>query len=71
METEVLSSLALHLTIILCAVALVVWGKVLRDRKSSAGNSASSNDTSTGTTLIVCGGLLAITQVAKLIELFA
>jgi hypothetical protein len=70
-ETDILSSLALHLTIILCAVALVVWGKVLRDRKSSAGNSASSNDTSTGTTLIVCGGLMAITQVFKLLELFA
>ncbi|WP_163134422.1 hypothetical protein [Agarivorans sp. Alg241-V36] len=71
METDILSSLALHLTIILCAVALVVWGKVLRDCKSSAGNSASSNDTSTGTTLIVCGGLMAITQVFKLLELFA
>ncbi|MEE1673239.1 hypothetical protein SNR37_002653 [Agarivorans aestuarii] len=71
MEIDILSSLALHLTIILCAVALVVWGKVLRDRKSSAGISASSNDTSTGTTLIVCGGLMAITQVFKLFELFA
>jgi hypothetical protein len=57
--------------IIIISVFLIMHGKSLRDRKSSSGLSASSNETSTGTALIICGLLLLLTQLVKVFETVA
>ena len=63
-------SLIINAVVIIISIALIIRGKSLRDNKSSSGLSASSNETSTGTALIVCGLLLFLTQIVKIVEMF-
>ncbi len=65
-----MSSLIINFVVIIISIALIIRGKSLRDNKSSSGISASSNDTSTGTTFIVCGLLLFLTYIVKIVEMF-
>ena len=70
MVSEVMSSLIINGVVIIISIALITRGKSLRDNKSSSGISASSNETSTGTALIVCGLLLFLTHIVKIAEMF-
>ena len=69
MTAETTTSFIINALAIIIAIALIMRGKILRDKKSSKGISASSNETSTGTAFIICGLVLLITQVIKLSEL--
>ena len=70
MSPEFMSSLIINGVIIIISIGLIIKGKLLRDNKSSSGISASSNETSTGTALIVCGLLLFLTHIVKIAEMF-
>ena len=70
MVPELMYSLIINAVVIIISIALIIRGKSLRDNKSSSGLSASSNETSTGTALIVCGLLLFLTQIVKIVEMF-
>ena len=64
-SSEFITSLIVSGVVIIISIFLIIRGKYLRDIKSSSGLSASSNETSTGTALIIFGLLLLITQVIK------
>lgn len=67
---ELIASLIFNGVLIIVSIALIIRGKSDRDNKSSIGISASSNETSTGTTLIVCGLLLFLTSIVKIVKMF-
>ncbi|MCW8833874.1 MAG: hypothetical protein OQK09_06010 [Colwellia sp.] len=69
MEAELMSSLIIDGVVIIVSIALIIKGKALRDNKSSRGISASSNETSTGTALMVCGGLLLLAHIIKIAKM--
>lgn len=71
MIPELITSLLISAIVFFVSIALIIKGKKLRDSKSSGGISASSNETSTGTSFIVCGLLLFITQIINVAKLFA
>lgn len=71
MSAELLSTLIINALVIIISIALVMKGKQLRDNKSSSGISASSNGTSTGTALIVCGALIFIAQAISVFKYFS
>lgn len=52
------------------AVGMMIKGKQLRDNKSSSGNSASSNPTSAGTGLLICGAIIFVAHAVGIIESF-
>jgi hypothetical protein len=64
-SSEFITSLIVSGVVIIISIFLIIRGKYLRDIKSSSGLSASSNETSTGTALIIFGLLLLITQIIK------
>jgi len=66
-----MSSLIINGVIIIISIGLIIKGKLLRDNKSSSGISASSNETSTGTALIICGALIFVAHVVNIIESFS
>jgi len=65
-----MSALIINGVMIIISIALIIKGKLLRDNKSSSGISASSNETSAGTAFIICGVLIFIAHVVKMIESF-
>jgi hypothetical protein len=65
-----MSSLIINGLVIIISIGLIIKGKLLRENKSSSGISASSNETSTGTALIICGVLILIAQVVNIVESF-
>lgn len=67
---ELISFLIINIVLLIVAIAFIIRGKLLRDRKSSSGISASSNETSTGTALIVCGLLLLLTGIVQIAKMF-
>lgn len=67
---ELISFLIINIVLLIVAIAFIIRGKLLRDRKSSSGISASSNETSTGTALIVCGLLLLLTGMVQIAKMF-
>lgn len=69
-KSELMSFLVINGVVVVISMSLIIKGKSLRDNKSSSGISASSNETSTGTALIVCGLLLLIAQILKIAERF-
>lgn len=71
MPPELLSSLIINGVLIIISLALIIKGKLLRDNKSSRGISASSNETSAGTALIICGVFIFIGHIVKVFESFA
>tara|TARA_B110000090_G_C13190465_1_gene372866 strand:- start:200 stop:415 length:216 start_codon:yes stop_codon:yes gene_type:complete len=70
MSAELISSLLIDTVLIIVSITFIIGGKSLRDRKSSNGISASSNETSTGTALIVCGLLLLLTGIIKIAKMY-
>lgn len=70
MPSEENYSLIIDLIVIAISIVLVILGKSFREKKSSKGISASSNETSTGTTLIIIGTLLLLTQAIKIATYF-
>ena len=70
MSPELISSLSIEAVLIIVSIALIIRGKSLRATKSSHGISASSNETSTGTALIVCGLLLLLTSIVKIAKMY-
>lgn len=69
MPSDALSTVIVYSCILIIATGMVWRGKFMRDNKSSSGLSASSNATSAGTTFIVCGVLLFVSSIAKIISL--
>ncbi len=67
---EFMSSIMINGVVIIISIALIIKGKLLRDNKSSSGISASSNETSTGTALIICGVLTFIAHVVNIVKSF-
>lgn len=70
MTPEAIASLIINLVVILIGILLVLRGRVLRKKGTPIGHSASSNDTSISTAFIVCGVLLAVTHLYKLLHVF-
>jgi len=68
---EFMASLTVIGVTMIISLGIIIKGKSLRQNKNSIGPSASSNNTSISTSLMVCGLLLFLTQVFKLIELIA
>lgn len=68
MTPEFISSLIINGVVILVSIYLIIKGKQMRDNKSSRGISASSNDTSAGTALLICGVLILIAQIANIVK---
>ena len=71
MPPEFISSLIINGVLIIVSIVMIIKGKRLRENKSSSGISASSNETSTGTALIICGVLILITHLVKVFESFS
>ena len=67
MSPDSITPLLVYGVLIILSICLIIKGKTLRDKKSSSGISASSNETSTGTALMICGGLVLVAQVANIV----
>lgn len=67
---EFMPFLIIHSVVIILSIFLIIKGKFMRDNKSSSGISASSNDTSTGTALIIIGVLIFLANVANIVKSF-
>ncbi|GLX84493.1 hypothetical protein tloyanaT_07450 [Thalassotalea loyana] len=70
MSPELTSSLLINGVLMIIAVGMMIKGKQLRDNKSSSGNSASSNPTSAGTGLLICGAIIFVAHAIGIIESF-
>lgn len=68
MSPESISSVLINGVVIIISIFMIIKGKLLRENKSSSGISASSNETSTGTALIICGVLILLAHVINIVE---
>lgn len=69
MVNESLLSVVLNVFMLVAGVILIIKGKAVRKAAKPIGNTASSNQTSISTTLMLVGAMLVLSQFYSLLEI--
>lgn len=69
MVNESLLSVVLNVFMLVAGVILIIKGKDVRKAAKPIGNTASSNQTSISTTLMLVGAMLVLSQFYSLLEI--